>query len=232
MSPDSVVHLLAIDWPHLPNSVTETLPHRQADIAPLLASASVGGELEIVIVASRRRFQVYTVGAGRTAGIRAVLRAVLVRMGGFTRLGHARVIEASGLAAARELFRSATGLDGEFALGLRGLYAITTAAALAVEAGSIGEHLTGLFAHANSAAWTAHRDTELGSALLSSERRELARFAAERIVEEQLLVWQSTYAEPMSRVVAHNDFPAEYSADEISSIVRVRMPASARESVA
>lgn len=233
MNSDPVVHLLAIDWSRLPENVVESVHLRQAEIAELLTAACADEDLEMVIVATRQRFQVYTVGSGRTAGIRRVLKTLLGRARGFTRLGQARVIEASGVAAARELFRAATGLDSDFAIGLRGLYAVTTAAALAAETRSIGEHLAALFAHANTSAWLAHRETEHASPLLPSERRELARFEVERLVEEQLLVWQSSYADRSVEAAPDTLLPAEYSADETSSIVRVKLPAvAANESVA
>jgi glutamyl-tRNA reductase len=98
-------------------------------------------------------------------------------------------IEATGATAAQHLLRLAAGIGGKSALEI--LVELNVAVARSRAAGTLASDLSSLFASAVQAGWRAYCETSVGDPTKSQAEREIAILEAERIIEEELVVWKA-----------------------------------------
>jgi glutamyl-tRNA reductase len=184
------VRLLAIDLSKTVPAVREALVLNASEVRELLRRASAGHErTELVIVSGAQRFELYSTEAGHATAFRCVLRELVSRAGGAEKLGALPTIEAIGVAAAQHLLRHASGIGGNS--GLEILVELNVAVARSRAAGTLGSELSSLFASAVQAGWRAYCETSVGDPTKSQAEREISILEAERIIEEELLVWKA-----------------------------------------
>ena len=184
------VRLLAIDLKSTVPAVREALVLNASEVRELLRRASAEHErIELVIVSGTQRFELYSTEAGHAAAFRCVLRELVARAGGAEKLGALPTIEATGVAAAEHLLRLAAGIGGNS--GLEILVELNVAVARSRAAGTLGSELSSLFTSAVQAGWRAYCETSVGDPTKSQPEREVSILEAERIIEEELVVWKA-----------------------------------------
>jgi glutamyl-tRNA reductase len=184
------VRLLAIDLRKTVPAVRQALVLNAAEVRELLRRASAEHEgVELVIVSCAQRFELYSTEAGHAAAFRCVLRELVSRAGGAEKLGALPTIEATGVTAAQHLLGHAAGIGGHS--GLEILVELNVAVARSRAAGTLGSELSLLFASAVQAGWRAYCETSVGDPSKSQPEREIAILEAERIIEEELVVWKA-----------------------------------------
>jgi glutamyl-tRNA reductase len=184
------VRLLAIDLKNTVPAVREALVLNASQVRELLRRASAEHErIELVIVSGAQRFELYSTEAGHAAAFRCVLRELISRAGGAENLGALPTIEATSVAAAEHLLRLAAGIGGNS--GLEILVELNVAVARSRAAGTLGAELSSLFASAVQAGWRAYCETSVGDPTKSQAEREVSILEAERIIEEELVVWKA-----------------------------------------
>jgi glutamyl-tRNA reductase len=184
------VRLLAIDLSKTVPAVRQALVLNASEVRELLRRASAEYEgIELVIVSGAQRFELYSTEAGHAAAFRCVLRELVSRAGGAEKLGALPTIEATGATAAQHLLRLAAGIGGKSALEI--LVELNVAVARSRAAGTLASDLSSLFASAVQAGWRAYCETSVGDPTKSQAEREIAILEAERIIEEELVVWKA-----------------------------------------
>jgi len=184
------VRLLAIDLSKTVPAVREALVLNASEVRELLRRACVVEErVELVIVSDANRFELYSTEAGHAAAFRCVLRELVSRAGGAETFGALPTIEATGAAAAQHLLRLAAGIGGKS--GLEILVELNVAVARSRAAGTLGSELSRLFTSAVQAGWRAYCETSVGDPTKSQAERDVSILEAERIIEEELVVWKA-----------------------------------------
>jgi hypothetical protein len=126
--------------------------------------------------------------------------------------------------AARQFLRHATPFTQPRAEAERFVVDMGAAAALSVACGAFSVELAALLRMTEHAAERIQRETRLGRPGSSEAEMELEALAAERIGEEELLAWQSSY--PTVRASVHPPISTRdielFAAEEPQSVVRLR----------
>jgi hypothetical protein len=110
-------------------------------------------------------------------------------------LGCIPTVQLGGAAAARRLFVHAARLHATALVARTAAGAIHRAAALSAANTALGPTLAPLFRAASNIARRVRQETSLNSQDVSELLREIETSAAERIVEEELAIWQAQEAE-------------------------------------
>jgi len=221
---EQTVHLLAIDLKSASAAVRDAFAMSRNELASLSSKARAAGEdIEVVVLASDERFEIYTTESARQAAYRAVLGGIVNRMPSEERAS-VRTTEVIGVAAAWHLMQLMTGTEGQS--GVRMLGAVKHAVVLARASGTLGSELAALFDCATNAGWRIQSETTLGDGQSSRAEREVDRFEAERIIEEELVTWQAARASQGSvqSIPASRLDPSYYAAAEPGSSIRLRAP--------
>ena len=199
------VFLLAIDVTSAPAELATALRVERDDLIQLLDQARIEfGELEMAVICTEERIELYGAGVNWRRGFRLLLRHFSARTAGFAGLGSLRVLEANGVPAGRHLVRITAGL--ETALDhTEALRVVNDAAQVAKLAGTLSLELEVLFNCATAAAVRRVSETDGADA-------ELAVPEIERIVEEELIAWQAWCARdsrPAGGTPRTSGFPVE-----------------------
>jgi glutamyl-tRNA reductase len=216
--------LLGIDLRSASTAVRDAFAMSRSELAALSSKARAAGrDIEVVVLASDERFEIYTTESARQAAYRAVLGAIVARLPSEDRAS-VRTTEVIGVAAAWHLMQLMTGADGHS--GVRMLGAVNHAVVRARAAGTLGSELTALFECATNAGWRIQSETTLGDGQSSRAEQEVDWFEAERIIEEELVTWQAARASQGSvqSIPASRLDPSYYAAAEAGSSVRLRAP--------
>lgn len=224
---EQTIHLLAIDLHGVPSAARDAFALSLEELAALsLTARAQRPDVELVILTTGERFEIYTTEAARQSVYRTVLGAIVARVPREQRSA-VRTTELLGVAAAWHLLHLTTGDHGRS--GVRVLGALNDAVLRARRAATLGSELAPLFECAVNAGWRIQSETTLGDGETSAGQRELEQFEAERIIEEELVTWQASRASQgsMQSIPAKALDPSYYAAAEPGSSVRLKAPRSA-----
>jgi len=192
MLPSDCLHLLTIDLERAAGAVREAFEFSSDDRRELLLEAGSHGIPLLLLVTTRSFHLVSTYGNH----VRA-FRPALTRMRDRTHAAEAArampVRIAQGRGAARQFLQHATPLSHDRAAAQAFMTELRAAARIALDCGAFSLELGALCQMAEQTAERIEGETRLGTPSSSSAELELETLAAERIVEEELLAWQSSY---------------------------------------
>lgn len=225
MLPPDSLRCLTIDLTRAPDPVRTILEQRSGgsdELRDLLCDAG-RASLPLLVLSSQTSLTLVSSSGNHVRAFRpvlAVLREALLGVAGWRTLP---VRVASGSDAGRELLKLA--LDElrsvrnvrHFSSNLR------QAAAVSSACGAISGELSALVRMAEHAAKRVSDETRLGRPGASAAEIELETMAAERIVEEELVAWQSSSPALRSsrRPVSDADIGG-FGGEERHSMVRIR----------
>jgi hypothetical protein len=218
------IRLLSIDLSHASPAAREAFALKRAELDELASRARAGEEaVELLILADAERFELYTTEASRQLVYRRVLGALAERAPSAARVG-VRTTEIVGVAAAWHLMHRMLGSSDRS--GVRMLGALNVAVARARAAKNLGPELEALFECVADAGWRVQGETTLGDPESTLAEREVDRFEAERIIEEELVTWQAARASKgvVQSIPASQLDPSYYAAAEPGSSVRLKAP--------
>jgi glutamyl-tRNA reductase len=211
--------LLGVDLQNASPSARKALSLNREELEALVLEVRQASALELVIVSSSERFEVYTTEESAPSVFRHVLRELVSRAGGRAALAPVPSIDARGIAVARHLFELATGSAGS-SIDVGDL---TLAVARSRAADALGPELESLFLRAIEAGVRVYRETALGDVTTSQAALDVARFEVERIREEEIVSWMATKSAATSLPPAPID-STYYSSQEPGSTVRGTVP--------
>jgi len=222
------LHCLTIDFTHAPVAVRAVLTHwSQASVASdelrdLLCEAG-SAAAPLLVLSSRRSLTLVSTSQKHVRAFRPVLAVIRERLLGVAGWGTLPVRIASGSDAGRELLklalpdsRALPPID-DFAQRLR------AAAELSSACGAFSGELSALVRMAEHASNRVSQETRLGRPDSSAAESELETMDAQRIVEEELVAWQSSSPALRSsrRPVSDADI-GPFRGEERHSMVRIR----------
>lgn len=223
MLPSECLHVLTIDFETASAAVREALSFSHDEIRDLLCAA---GANEIPLAIARGRGSLYLISTSFNH-VRA-FRPLLVRLNeriadrDSSRSVPVRITR--GGDAARQILRHATPFSGSASEARAFVLDLREAAELARACGSFSTELAALFRMTEHAARRVEQETRLGRPGSVEAELELEALDAERIVEEELLAWQSTYPAARSSLrppISEHDIQV-FSNDEPTSVVRMK----------
>lgn len=211
--------LLGVDLRNAAPRARKALTLSREELEELVLEVRAASALELVVVSSPERFEVYTTEESAPSVFRHVLRELVSRAGGRDALAPVPSIDARGVAVARHLFELATGSAGSSI----DISELTLAVARSRAANALGPELESLFLRAIDAGGRVYRETALGDATTSQAALDVARFEVERIREEELVSFLATKSTATSIPPARLD-STYYSSEEPGSTVRGTVP--------
>ncbi len=227
-STSSSLHLLSIDFSCAPSSLRAVPELGPDDVEHWIRRARMAGA-PLAIVCGPESIDLYSSDAGQRAAFKPLLQSLWSlgrNLEGFDRI---RTREAYGHAVVRHLLRQAAGLEST-EHGVSYASCIAKARQQATRFGTMSETLCDLFELASSTVDRSEAETGLSSLTSTRASRQIEAMTAERIMEEQLLVFQtgtpSEAARPTLPARAASSLPpsrASYAADEPSTGVRLRV---------
>jgi hypothetical protein len=223
MLPSDSLHLLTIDLESASPLAREAFAFSAHEQRELLFAAGNDGIPLFLLVSARAVHMVSSsqnhVRAFRPALARLHERTHLVEG---SRAVPVRVTR--GGDAARQFLRHATPFAQPRAAAEQFVVDTRAAAALSVACGAFSAELAALLRMTEHAVERIRRETQLGRPGSSDAEMELEALAAERIGEEELLAWQSSYPAVRASVrppMSSRDIEL-FSAEEPQSVVRLR----------
>ena len=188
------LHCLTVDFTHAPESVRAVLTPQSDELRDLLCEAG-HASLPLLVLSSHESLSLVSTRQNHVRAFRpvlAVIREGLLGMRGWRAL---RVRIASGSDAARQLLKlgvpesHAMPAIDDFVRNLR------ASAELSRVCGALSSELSALVRMAEHAANRVWEETRLGrpGGSVAELELELEALVAERIVEEELVAWQSSY---------------------------------------
>jgi hypothetical protein len=192
MLPSDCLHLLTIDLETAAGAVRAAFEFSGDERRELLLEAGESGIPLLLLVTPRSFHLVSTYGNH----VRA-FRPALTRMRDRTHAAEAAravpVRIAQGRGAARQFLHHATPLSRDRAAAQEFMTELREAASLALSCRAFSEELGALCQMAEQTAARIEAETRLRTPSSSRAELEVETLAAERIVEEELLAWQSSY---------------------------------------
>jgi hypothetical protein len=225
MLPTDCLHCLTIDFTNAPESVRAVFVQHSAtsdELRDLLCEAGRAGA-PLLVLSSRSSLSLVSTSQNHVRAFRpvlAVIREGLLGMAGWRTLP---VCSASGSDAGRQLLKLCipeARIEAQIHPFVRNL---RTAAELSSACGAFSSELSALVRMAEHAASRIWEETRLGRVGSRAAEIELETMVAERIVEEELVGWQSSYPALRSsrRPVSDADI-GPFGDDERCSMVRIR----------
>ena len=216
------LHCLTVDLTHAPEPVRAVLSPRTDELRDHLCEAG-RASLPLLILPSQNALSLVSIGQNHIRAFRPVLALIREGLLGMTGWRTLRVRIASGSDAGRQLlkpFLSESHAAPEIDAFVRHL---REAARLSRGCGALSSELSALLCMAQRAANRVWEETRLGRPSASSAEIELETLVAERIVEEELVAWQSSYPALRSsrRPVSDADI-GPFEGEERHSMVRMR----------
>jgi hypothetical protein len=217
------LHCLTIDFADAPEPLCACFELPAEEIRDLLCQASRGGA-PLLLLCCPTSLTLLSTSQNHVCAFRPVLARVRERTHAVDGWRGLRVRIASGSDAARQLVRQAipaSPIDAEIPAFVRDLRA---AAELSSTCGAFSGELDALVRMTERAAERVWDETRLGHADSSPAEIELETLVAERIVEEELVAWQSSYPALRSsqRPISDADI-GPFQAEEQHSMVRIRV---------
>lgn len=222
MLPTNYLHLLTIDLERANAAALDAFAFSTDERRELLISAGRSG-IPLVLMGSSRSFHMISTSEQHVPAFRPALGRVHART---QALPDARVLPvrvSRGCNAARQFLQQATPLSQSPGDAERFLRNMRDAASLSTTCGAFSNELGALFRMITRTAQRIGDETRLGQPGCVTADLELEGVAAERIVEEELLSWQSS--EPASRAsvapLSNRDLDL-FAAEEPDSVIRLR----------
>jgi len=226
MLPSESLHLLTIDFETASPVVREALNFSPAELEELLRSAGAS-EIPLVLIPGEHCLHLVSTSRNHVRAFRPVLARVQERIGACDGSRQVPVQISRGGDAARQILRRATPFSGRVLEAHAFVRALRAAGERARACGSFSAELAALFDMTAHAARRVEHETHLGRPGSTEAELELEGLDAERIVEEELLAWQSSYPAARSSLrppISEHDIQV-FSSEEATSVVRLK-PAS------
>ncbi|MEO6600393.1 MAG: hypothetical protein ABIQ16_11005 [Polyangiaceae bacterium] len=223
MLPTDSLHCLTVDFAHAPPALRAAFDFPTDEVRDLLCLAGRDG-LPLIVLCTPSALSLMSTSSAHLRAFRPVLARLRERAGELEGWRTLPVRIASGSDAGRQLLRQAiptTRFEPEirsFVRTLRSAAEISgTCGAFSTELGAL-VHMT---EHAANRVWD---ETRLGRPGSSEAEAELESLAAERIFEEELVAWQSSYPSLRSsrRPPSDSDI-SQFTGQERQSMVRIRV---------
>ena len=223
MPPTDCLHCLTVDFAHAPESIRAAFEFPGDEMVDLLCEAGSRG-LPLMLLNGTSTLTLVSTDQSHVRAFRPILARIRERMLCLDGWRALPVRVASGSDAGRQLLRQAipsTRFKPEIRAFVRNL---RTAAELSGTCGALSTELGALVSMTVHAADRVWDETRLGRPGSSEAEIELESLAAERIVEEELVAWQSSYPALRSsrRPVSDADI-GPFDGDEQPSMVRIRV---------
>jgi hypothetical protein len=223
MLPTDYLHLLTIDFDGAPSLVREAFAFSIEDRRELLRTAGRDG-VPLVLLCSERSFHMVSTSQNHVRAFRPALARVHERTHAIEGSRAVPVLVTRGSDAARQFLRRAAPFLQSEPEARSFVEDMRSAAALATECAAFSTELAALFRMTEHAAERVYDETRLGRHGSQEAELELEALAAERIVEEELLAWQSSYPALRASVrppLSERDLDL-FAAEEPQSVVRLR----------
>jgi Glutamyl-tRNAGlu reductase, N-terminal domain len=218
------LHLLTIDFDSAPSLVREAFAFSTEEQRQLLVTAGKDG-IPLVLLCNARSFHMVSTSQNHVRAFRPALARVHERTHAIQGSRAVPVRVTRGSDAGRQFLRHATPFGQQESEAQEFLSDMHAAAILSTECAAFSAELSALFRMTEHAAERVRRETRLGRPGSHEAELELEALAAERIVEEELLAWQSSHPELRASVrppISERDIDL-FSAEEPQSVVRLRV---------
>ena len=224
MLPTDCLHCLTIDLSHAPEPVRAVFAQQAGtsdELRDLLCEAGRAGA-PLLVLGSQHSLTLVSTSQGHVRAFRPVLAMIREGLLGITGWRSLPVRLASGSDAGRQLLKQATPGARTVPEMQAFVRHLRTAAELSEACGAFSSELRALVRMTEHAAERVWEETDLARASGVAEI-ELETMVAERIVEEELVAWQSSYPALRSsrRPVSDADI-GPFGSDERQSMVRIR----------
>ncbi len=234
LAPHQSIHLLGIDTRELSGPLYAAIKVSHVEQFDWLARAAEQGR-SLVILSTQDTIEFYTTETDRRTVLRPVLEAMSKRVGELPDLSNTRTVEQTGIAVARHLLTCAVECAGNSDGIANGSSNIQDAAALSSASTSLGPTLASLFRAATTVVKRVRHETALNDPNALPTLREVESLAAERIVEEELAIWQCQeteleWATKQLHTMAQRRC-GPFASQEPSSEVRLRLSQSMGPSI-
>ncbi|MEI9949272.1 MAG: hypothetical protein WDO74_09875 [Pseudomonadota bacterium] len=219
------LHCLTIDLAHAPEPVRTVFAQysRASDELRDLLCEAGRASVPLLVLSSQSSLTLVSTSQNHVRAFRPVLAVIREALLGMTGWRVLRVRIASGSDAGRQLLKQA--LPESCALPQIDVFVrnLRVAAELSRACGAFSSELGALVRMAEHAADRVWQETRLGRPGSSTAEIELESMVAERIVEEELVAWQSSYPALRSsrRPVSDADI-GPFEGEERQSMVRIR----------
>jgi hypothetical protein len=223
MLPTDCLHLLTIDFETAPSLVRDALAFSGEEQRELLLSAGRDG-IPLVLLCGAHTVHMVSTSQNHVRAFRPALARVHERTHIIEGSRAVPVRVTRGSDAARQFLRQATPFSQPEREARSFVTCMRAAAALSTECAAFSAELAALFRMTEHAADRVRSETRLGRPGSLEAELELEGWAAERIVEEELLAWQSAYPELRASVrppLSERDIEL-FAAEEPQSVVRLR----------
>ena len=222
MLPIDTLHCLTVDYAHAPEPVRTAFEFPAEEIRDLLCLAGRNG-VPLMVLRGASSLTLVSTSQSHVRAFRPLLARLRERTLGTDGWRGLPVRLASGSDAGRQLLEQAvpsTRFEPEIRAFVRSL---RIAAELSATCGAFSTELGALVRMTEHAAERVWDETRLGRPGSSEAEIELESLAAERIVEEELVAWQSSYPALRSsrRPVSDADI-GPFDGEERHSMVRIR----------
>ncbi len=222
MLPSDCLHSLTVDFESAPASLRAAFELDQDELSDLLCQAGRDG-LPLVLLCTQGSLHMVSTSQNQVRAFRPVLSRIHERARAIEGWRSLPARTASGSDSARYLLRQAipaTRFEPEVRAFVRGL---RVAAELSRVCGAFSAELAALIRMTEHAAERVWEETRLGRPGSSEAELELETLVAERIVEEELVAWQSSYPALRSsrRPISSPDI-LPFDGEERHSMVRLR----------
>jgi glutamyl-tRNA reductase len=224
MLPTDCLHMLTIDFETAKTPAREAFAFSIEQRSELLRRAG-SDEIPLVLLSNERSFHLISTSQNHVPAFRPVLARVHERTHAIEGSRAVLVRVTRGSDAARQLLRHATPFSQLRTEAQQFLCDLRAAATLSSDCGAFSAELGALFRMTEHAAERVQSETRLGRPGSSEAELELEALAAERIVEEELLAWQSSHPTLRASVrppLSERDIDL-FSNEEPQSVTRLRV---------
>lgn len=223
MLPTDCLHVLTIDFERATAPVRGAFELSTDERRELLLGAG-SSAIPLLLLGTSRSFQLVSTSQNHVRAFRPALSLVERRTGAIEGARAVPVRVTRGREAARQFLRQATPFSQLQAEAQRFVADMRAAASLSTECGAFSTELGALLSMTEHTAERIEDETRLGRPGSLPAERELEAVAAERIVEEELVSWQSSdpLRRPSAPPLSERDidwFPAQ----EPQSVVQLRV---------
>jgi hypothetical protein len=221
--PTDCLHLLTIDFEGAPARVRDSFAFSNEELSALLSAA--GRErIPLALVPSARALHLVSTSQNHVRAFRPALALLHERTHALAGARTMPVQITRGGDAARQFLRHATPFSQPEADARAFVLELRAAAALSEACGAFSSELGALFRMTEQAAERVRRETRLGRPGSLEAELELEALDAQRIVEEEILAWQSsspTLRASIRPPVSDHDIEL-FAAEEPQSVMRLR----------
>jgi hypothetical protein len=223
MSPTDSLHCLTVDFAHAPPALRTVFEFPIDEIRDLLCIAGRDG-LPLIVLCTSTALTLMSTSRHHVRAFRPVLAHLRERALEHEGWRTLPVRIASGSDAGRQLLRQAIP-SSRFEPEIRSFVrTLRHAAELSGICGTFSTELGALVRMTEHAAERVWEETRLGRPGSSEAEAELETLAAERIFEEELVAWQSSYpALRSSRRPPSDSDISQFTGQERQSMVRIRV---------